>query len=212
MELISIIVPIYNTEKYIRRCVNSIMCQTYRNLQIILVDDGSMDHSGMICDELAMQDKRIIVIHKMNGGLSDARNAGLEKAEGDYIGFVDSDDYVEEDMYETLYNEIGKKHADIVSCGYIERFPEYERTLGCQDVVLNKEEAYTFLFKRKLGCSCCEKLFKKKLFANLKFKKGIQGEDLELLYRLIDRVNRVVCINKAKYHYVHRKQYYNSCF
>ena len=107
-ELISIIVPVYNVEKYVEKCINSIINQTYKNLQIILVDDGSKDNSGKICDEFKLKDNRIEVIHKNNGGLSDARNAGLKLAKGDYIGFVDSDDYIEADMYETLYNLIKK--------------------------------------------------------------------------------------------------------
>ena len=106
LPLISIIVPIYNIAEYASECIQSLINQTYKNIEIILVDDGSTDHSPVICDEFAEQDERIKVIHKRNGGLSDARNAGLDVATGEYIGFVDGDDWVDEDMYETLYHLI----------------------------------------------------------------------------------------------------------
>ena len=112
-ELISIIVPVYNVEKYLEKCVDSIINQTYKNIEIILVDDGSKDNSGKICDIIKEKDERIKVIHKQNGGLSDARNAGLKIAKGTYIGFVDSDDYIAEDMYQTLYSLSKEKNADI---------------------------------------------------------------------------------------------------
>ena len=102
-ERISVVVPVYNVEKYLEKCVNSIVNQTYKNLEIILVDDGATDNSGKLCDELAKIDNRIKVYHKENGGLSDARNYGVERATGDYIGFVDSDDYIDAEMYEKLY-------------------------------------------------------------------------------------------------------------
>ena len=111
--LISIIVPIYNVEKYLKKCIDSIINQTYKNLEIILVDDGSPDNCGKICDEYAKKDNRIKVIHKENGGVSSARNVGVENATGEYIGFVDSDDYIEKDMYEVLINNLKKENADI---------------------------------------------------------------------------------------------------
>ena len=115
--LISIIVPIYNVEKYLVKSVNSIINQTYKNLEIILVNDGSTDTCGDICEKFKNIDRRIIVIHKKNGGLSDARNAGLQVAKGDYIGFVDSDDWIEKNMYQELLNISLKENSDIVSCG-----------------------------------------------------------------------------------------------
>lgn len=115
---ISIIVPIYNVEKYVRQCIESIINQTYKNLQIILVDDGSTDTSGLICDEYASIDDRIEVIHKKNGGLVTARKIGLQKAKGEYIGFVDGDDYIDDNMYESLLGYILKKDVDMVHTGY----------------------------------------------------------------------------------------------
>ena len=116
MDLISVIVPVYNVEKYLDKCIQSIVDQTYTNLEIILVDDGSPDNSGAICDEWAEKDNRIKVIHKANGGLSDARNAGLDIATGEYIAFVDSDDYIELDFYDKLYNVIKATNCDISIC------------------------------------------------------------------------------------------------
>ena len=115
-ELITVIVPVYNVKDYLQQCVESICGQTYQNLEILLVDDGSTDGSGKICDELAKKDTRIKVIHKPNGGLSDARNAGLDVATGDYIGYVDSDDYIEPDMFEILLTNIEEHQADISCC------------------------------------------------------------------------------------------------
>lgn len=208
MDLISIVVPIYNLEKYIERCVESIRNQSYSKLEIILVNDGSKDDSGRICDTIAQKDERVKVIHKINGGLSDARNTGIEAAKGKYIGFIDGDDYIDHDMFETLYHEIIQKQADIASCGYYEEFTDKKIVLCCSDttVVLNRKEAYRALFDRKpiLGCSSCNKLFRKTLFDKERYTVGIQGEDLDLIYRIISHANNIVCVNAVKYHYVHR--------
>ena len=117
MKKISVIVPVYNVERYLKRCIESIINQTYKDLEIILVDDGSTDSSGNICDEYKKIDKRISVIHKKNGGLSDARNEGLKVVTGTYIAFVDSDDFLDLDMYEYMQKNIEKENADIVICG-----------------------------------------------------------------------------------------------
>ena len=117
-EKISVIVPVYNVEQYLERCVDSIINQTYKNLEIILVNDGSTDNSGQLCDKLAKKDNRIRVIHKENGGLSDARNVGIDEAKSDLIGFIDSDDYIDEDMYELLINNMKNANADLSMCGH----------------------------------------------------------------------------------------------
>lgn len=209
MKLITIIVPIYNIEKYIERCIESIIAQTYKNLEIILVDDGSTDQSGRICDVYAKQDKRIKVIHKENGGLSDARNAGLDIAGGEYIGFVDGDDYIDGDMYETLWKEMIDESIDIASCGMEESWGDIKhlKCLSKNTVILDRVQAYAALFSRTtiLGGTNCNKLFRKRVLEGLKYKKGIQSEDIEFLYRVLDRAEKVVCIDKVKYHYVHRE-------
>ena len=115
--LISIIVPVYNVEQYLSRCVDSLVNQTYHNIEIILVDDGSPDRSGEICDEYAKKDKRVKVIHQSNGGLSDARNTALDIAKGDYLMFVDSDDWIEPTMYEEMLSFMEKEQLDLVECG-----------------------------------------------------------------------------------------------
>lgn len=208
-ELISVIVPVYNVEQYVQRCVKSIIEQTYTNLQIILVDDGSTDGSGVKCDELALLDERIETIHKENGGLADARNEGIGHARGEYVGFVDSDDYIEQDMYETLYTSIIMNGADFVSCGYFEEFQDAVsiKRSSPKIKVLDKREAYMELYSRdgSLGCSSCCKLFRSRLFDSVRYEKGILSEDLDLIYRIIDISNIVVCIDAAKYHYVHRE-------
>lgn len=117
-ELISIIIPVYNVEKYIGKCIDSLIKQKYDNLEIILIDDGSSDNSGEICDKYAKKDKRIKVIHKKNSGQADSRNIGISKASGKYIGFVDSDDYIDKDYYNRLYKTLVKNNADVVTCKY----------------------------------------------------------------------------------------------
>lgn len=209
MDTISVIVPVYNIQNYIKRCVESIVNQTFTKLQIILVDDGSTDESGKICDEMAASDTRIEVFHKSNGGLSDARNFGLERARGEYVAFVDGDDYIDSDMYESLYKEIVSTAADIASCGYYEVFDDKIYTKCCvkETIVLDKIRAYETLFSRGglLGCSSCNKLFRKNIFDDIKYKVGIQSEDLELIYRILDKTQTVVCVDAVKYHYVHRE-------
>lgn len=129
MPKISIIVPVYNVEKYLEKCVRSILAQTFTDFELILVDDGSPDSSGAMCDQFAEQDQRVKVIHKENGGLSDARNAGIEIATGEYLGFVDSDDYIADDMYELLYTNIVKEDADLSICGI---YDVYEGRANCK--------------------------------------------------------------------------------
>ena len=129
MPKISIIVPVYNVEKYLEKCVRSILAQTFTDFELILVDDGSPDSSGAMCDQFAEQDQRVKVIHKENGGLSDARNAGIEIATGEYLGFVDSDDYIADDMYELLYTNIVKEDADLSICGIYDVYEGKELSL-----------------------------------------------------------------------------------
>ena len=167
MELISVIVPVYNVENLITRCVKSIIGQTYPNLEIILVDDGSKDNSGSICDELALCDKRIKVIHKKNGGASAARNVGIDKAKGQYIGFVDSDDYIEPQMYESLLFGLKKYNTDISCTGIIKEHLDGSNNIiiRCPSkiTVFNSEEIIReILLARYVGSSLCTKLYKRK--------------------------------------------------
>lgn len=208
-EKISVIVPVYNVEKYLHKCINSILDQTYRNLEIILIDDGSTDNSGKICDEYALKDERIKVIHKENGGLSSARNAGLDICSGDYIGFVDSDDYIAEDMYEYLYVNLIKNNADIAMCNYfsVSENRKITKVLKIKTFVTNKKED---ILKENLNYAfnaypaVWNKLFKKYIFLKLRFPNGKCCEDNFILLESIDKLNRYIYLEQAKYYYLNR--------
>lgn len=205
---ISIIVPVYNVEAYLERCVESILKQTYTNLEILLVNDGSTDHSGELCDQLALRDPRIRVIHKENGGLSDARNRGIEESSSDLIGFIDSDDYIDEDMYETLYHQMLKSKADLSMCGHYDVYHQIpERQVD--DIMtweLKPEEAIKMVMEAKiLSVTAVNKLYKKELFEHLRFEIGKIAEDAFIMIRLINQCQKVVATNEKKYYYVHRE-------
>lgn len=208
-ELISVIVPVYNVEDYLERSINSILKQTYSNLQIIMVDDGSTDSSGLICDRLASEDSRIVVIHKKNGGASEARNVALDKADGDYIGFVDADDYIEPNMYECLYVEAQKYDADVVTCGYYKEEPTKTREFYSdynEIKVFDKIDGYKGLFLYSyVSEGNWTKLVHKRIFESIRYKVGIHTEDVLLTAQLIDKSNKIVCIPKSLYHYVIRE-------
>ncbi len=203
---ISIIVPVYKVEPYIRKCLDSIVGQTYRNLQIILVDDGSPDNCGKICDEYAAKDSRIEVIHQENGGLSAARNAGLRLATGDYIGFVDSDDWIELDMYEYLLENALKYQAGIAVCGRIERHVDKEVVRGFSEIeVLDRELALKYLLQNDLLQNYAwDKLYKRELFQDIWFPAGKTFEDVAVMHKLFIKAERVVCLPEAKYNYLLR--------
>ncbi len=200
-DLISVIIPIYNVEQYLRQCLDSVINQTYKNLEIILVDDGSTDNSGKICDEYALKDARIKVIHKENGGVSSARNAGLDIAKGDYIGFVDSDDYIEKDMYEYLYS-LNKNNNTLLSvCNFyikknkkiIEAKPITNKT------VLSANEMLECSFKQLFSVN---KLIARNLFYDLRFPKDIRyGEDMTVCMELFIRAKKISYGKQCKYFY-----------
>lgn len=204
--MISVIVPSYNVAPYLRRCVDSLVGQTYRDLEIILVDDGSEDNTGKLCDELADLDPRIRVIHKENGGLSDARNAGIDIARGEYYSFIDGDDFIEPDTYEAMMVEMKDPKVSIVSGGFFNTDIEgYTRIfVSPQRQYLTKEEAFMELFvgKNYITQSSCNKLFRSSLFEGIRYKKGIINEDMEILPRLLDTGNSLVLLDKAVYHYI----------
>ena len=206
--LISIIVPVYKVEAYIRRCVDSILEQTYQNLEIILVDDGSPDNSGQICDEYAKADSRVRVIHKSNGGLSDARNAGIQIAKGEYLGFIDSDDYIEPNMFELLLHDALEHDADIAICGYYDVYekarPHYQYL---EQEVMNAEEALkTCLMTTKTGVMACNKLYKRFLFDKVAYPKGKTTEDAFVIADLMEQCKTVSLNTKPLYYYVHRPE------
>ena len=206
-DLISIIIPVYKVEKYLEKCIESVLKQTYTNLQVILVDDGSPDNCGKICDEYAKKDSRIEVIHKVNGGLSDARNVGIAKAKGKYIGFVDSDDYIKEDMYEILINLIKEYDADVSICNlydviegkeYIRNkengIKEYNRIDILKEVLLDKNiQSYAW-----------NKLYKKELFNEIKYPIGKKYEDIGTTFYIFEKCNKVVVTSEPEYYYLKR--------
>ena len=207
-EKISIIVPVYNVEAYLERCVESILKQTYTNLEILLVNDGSTDKSGELCDKLALRDHRIRVIHKENGGLSDARNRGIDEASSNLIGFIDSDDYIDEDMYETLYRQMIASKADLSMCGHYDvyhQIPE-KQVAEIKTWELMPEEAIKMVMEAKiLSVTAVNKLYKKALFEQLRFRIGKIAEDAFIMVDLIHQCSKIVATNEKKYYYVHRE-------
>lgn len=206
-ELVSIIVPVYKVENYIKECIDSIICQTYKNIEIILVDDGSPDKCSQICDYYATKDSRIRVFHKKNGGLSDARNYGIDKANGKYISFIDSDDYIEKNMIEMLYDNIMKYKADISICDYSYLFKNkfIKNDLRTNLLVMNAEEAIKELNKQNsFGFAAWNKMYKKDMFKKLKFPKGKINEDCFIMYKVFAQASKIVYQPEAKYYYRQR--------
>ena len=210
--LISVIIPVYKVEKYINRCIDSVINQTYKNLEIILVDDGSPDNCPKICDDYAKKDERIKVIHKENGGLSDARNKGIQQATGKYIGFVDSDDYIDIKMYETLKNTLEKNDADISSCKCVRFHNKLEinqKKYNNRVVVYTQEEYMKKFFK--IGIQECvyyawNKLYKKNIICSDQYPKGLTSEDVVGTYKALLKSKKIVEINYPYYYYFYNER------
>lgn len=212
-KLISVIVPIYNVEKYLRRCIDSVMMQTYKKIEIILVDDGSSDSCPEICDEYKKKDTRIKVIHKKNGGLSDARNKGIEFAKGDFISFIDSDDVISKTMIEYLYKNMIEYNADISVCNF-KYFCNEEELMTLQneyesndvEKVYSNIEALEILLdgKKSYGDYAWNKLYKINLFNNVKYPYMKKMEDIGTTYKLYYKSNKIVIGTSIKYFYFQR--------
>lgn len=206
-DLISIIIPIYNVETYLKKCIESIIHQSYFNLEIILVDDGSTDKSGEICEEYSKRDQRIKVIHKANGGISSARNEGLKVASGEYICFVDSDDYVELDMYQSLYELIKENQADISMVSFFEE--SQNKPIKCKDsnrllIYENEIILQELLINKNLQNVVWNKMFSKRLFSKISFPEGIIYEDIGTTFYLFEKAKKLVYLEVPKYHHVIR--------
>ncbi len=213
MPKISIIVPVYKVEKYIHKCIDSILSQDFTDFEVILVDDGSPDNCGKICDEYASKDSRVKVIHKENGGLSSARNAGIDIATGDYIGFVDSDDYISADMYSKMYISAVENSADIVACNLVH---EYERTekkpnklkvfsKEQNDLILdNYKGMECLLLRRYFDNAAWNKLYLRALFTGVRFPEGRLFEDIFTVYKLFSKASKVIYIHDPLYYYLQR--------
>lgn len=202
--LVSVVIPVYNVEKFLQKCVASVLNQTYRNLDIILVDDGSTDLSGKICDELGKCDERVTVIHKKNGGLSDARNAGLSVAKGEYYAFIDSDDYISSDMVEIMVNSVRKNNCDIAICNMVRFSESGESFLFYHPVVQEKVLLGKERFKTLNQPSVCNKLFASNLFQNIRFPKGKYYEDTFVYHELLYSAENVVLTGSNSYWYLER--------
>lgn len=207
---VSIIIPVYKVEKYLKECVDSVLAQTHRDLEVILVDDGSPDNCGLICDEYALKDNRIRVIHKANGGLSDARNTGLDIASGDYISFVDSDDIIAISFIETLLSNIGD--SDICFCNYI-IFHDHENVKNFEiadfemlEFPARKLLSELMTFHYPASVIACNKLYKRKLWKEVRYPFGKIHEDEFVIHQILDRCNKVKFLNVGLYYYRQRPQ------
>ena len=211
-ERISVIVPVYKVEPYLRKCVDSILAQTYTNLEVILVDDGSPDSCGAICDEYAAKDNRVRVIHKHNGGLSDARNAGLNIATGDWLSFIDSDDWIEASMYETLLHNATKNNAEISIGGVVDEVLTdngivITKTTQGGSVVTEVREKQSAI--RHFLCnswSAWDKIYRRMVFDGVRYPVGEINEDEAIALQLLEKCERVVYTNEVFYHYIKRPE------
>lgn len=217
-ELISIILPVYKVEKYIDKCLNSLVNQTYDNLEIILVDDGSPDNSGKLCDEWAKRDSRVKVIHKENGGVSDARNVGLDNATGDYIIFLDPDDYIELNTYEKMLNAIKNENADMSMCGikHVYETTGVEENLVEENLVNMNENGQTYLLlnkqERRDGAiytdtvmgSVCRCMIKKEFVGSTRFERVAICEDLIFVSDVLKKNPKIAIVNEYLYSYLQR--------
>ena len=209
-QLISIIVPVYNVEEYLKQCLDSILDQTYRNWELILVNDGSTDSSGLICQEYAEKDARIRYYEKENGGLSDARNYGIEQAQGEYLTFVDSDDFLDASHLNVLYNALVKNDVDIsianytnyqtsTATFYLHTFGDYYEKIYTSEELIDD---LSFLERNDLSFSTIwGSLYKKSVFSFLRFPKGVIGEDVALIYKMYTQVDKIVYVHKDTYIY-----------
>lgn len=198
--LVSIVVPVYKVEKYIRECIDSILKQTYQNYELILVDDGSPDRCGEICEDYKKKNEKIQVIHKQNGGLSDARNAGTKIAKGEYITYIDSDDYVSENYLEKLVSAAVKYDADFVQGNYTRE--AFHSTVGNEEHVFASDQAFRKLLTwDTVMVYAWAKLYRLSMFQNIEYPVGRLNEDCCTTYKLILNSNKVVCIDDEIYYY-----------
>lgn len=203
--LVSVIIPVYNVEAYLDKCIETVRNQTYTNLEILLIDDGSKDASGKICDAYGAQDDRIIVIHKENGGQSEARNRGLDIAKGEYIAFVDSDDYVDARMIELQLAYLQANGCDMVSCGTVktvsdeEQAPDFEDLAG--ELITQREAFFRLFYRRKFPGYVCAKLFRAETFKELRFPVGKIFEDVITTYHALEQITSVGILDCPMYYY-----------
>lgn len=204
--MISVIVPVFNVEPYLRQCVDSIINQSYADLEILLIDDGSPDQCGVICDEYAAKDDRVRVFHTENRGLSAARNEGLREANGEYIAFIDSDDWIEPDMYEVLLKRLEETGADISVCGYDVVSDRKATEWRPKEKDYSTSEAWSALLSEKINNNAWNKLFRREIFQSIAyegsiFPEGKNYEDISVMHRIVAEARNVATVEKPLYHY-----------
>ena len=210
--VISIIVPVYKVEAFLPKCVESIINQTYKSLEILLIDDGSPDSCGALCEKYAQQDRRVKAFHTENNGLSAARNLGIQEATGDYIGFVDSDDWIEPDMYEVLLRSLIEADADICECGLWNEYYDHSEIYKMNEcdqsgkAVYDTKESLCALIEEKITNPVWNKLYKKKTFEEIVFPEGRNYEDVFCMHKILGNCKRVTKISTPKYHYRQRDE------
>lgn len=208
MPEISVIIPVYNVEQYLSKCLESVINQTFTDLEIIIVDDGSTDDGLSICREYEAKDERIHVYHKTNGGLSSARNYGLDRATGKYIGFVDSDDYISEDMYESLYNNLISYNADMSLCGLYDIYNGLPQKVNNNHSIFEAtpEEAIKVVMESEItSVTAVNKLYKRELFESVRYPEGKVSEDAFVIVDLLMQCKKTVITSDQKYYYIHRE-------
>lgn len=208
--LISVIIPVYKVEEYLAKCVDSVLAQTYGNLEVILVDDGSPDGCGKICDDYAARDSRVKVIHKQNGGLSSARNAGIDAASGDYLAFVDSDDWIEPDAYDAMLSAALQYHVKLVCAGRLDEDAGTgavrEGLCPQKEEVVSGKELVSRIFRwDHLDSAAWDKLYARELFREIRYPFGRVVEDVPTTYRIALLAGSAVLLPKRIYHYLHRE-------
>lgn len=206
MDKVSIIVPIYNVEKYLERCIKSILSQTYTNIEVLLVNDGSKDQSEAICTKYESIDSRINYYKKVNGGLSSARNYGIERATGNYYLFIDSDDYIDKTMVETLIKAARQYNADIVECNYYEVINGKVHIFkhSKNKVYSSKEAISSLIYNDGITPTAWNKLYSNRVFSTLRYSEGIYHEDEEIIIKLLSKANKIVEIGQPLYFYIKR--------
>lgn len=205
--LISVIVPVYNVSAYLDKCVKSLLCQTYKNIEIILVDDGSTDDCPSKCDNYAKQDSRVTVMHKPNGGLSSARNVGLKNASGEYVMFVDSDDWVKPEFCQEGMKAMLENKVDMASFGLCFVYDDHVINIRAKSPkILEANDAIAYLITNEVPIFnyLCNKIFKHSLFDNIKFLVGYRFEDIAIAYHLIDKARKIFVSDKVTYYYLQR--------
>ena len=203
--MISIIVPVYNVELYIHQCIDSILNQTYKDIEVLLVDDGSPDRCGEICDQYASIDSRVRVFHTENRGLSSARNLGLREAKGDYIGFVDSDDWIEPDMYEVLLVCLEGANADVSTCGLWHEKGEKVVVMQHESAIHEGVQSSIALIDEQINDAVWNKLYRRKLFQTISFPEESVFEDIIVTQQIMLQANKTINISDPKYHYRFRE-------